>query len=121
MAAKKKTKKKLSPKFYYCEVWKMNYFYFIGWRDKDFSDYLISELDLHRDFSLSDGACLMIEVDGIVGNYIWTRDINKPETYAHECVHAANNTMVTAKCAPDFVNDESYCYLVENIFKQGLK
>lgn len=42
-------------------------------------------------------------------------------TLAHECVHAANRICCQIDQQPDPDNDEFFCYLVEDIFRQYCK
>lgn len=42
-------------------------------------------------------------------------------TLAHECVHAANAICRQIEARPDPDNDEFFCYLVEDIFRQYCK
>lgn len=42
-------------------------------------------------------------------------------TLAHECVHAAHEVMSWTDQKPDIENDEFFCYLVEDIFRQYCK
>lgn len=44
-----------------------------------------------------------------------------PATLAHECVHATHEICDWTGQKPDIENDEFFCYLVENIFRQYCK
>lgn len=113
MAAKKK------PKKYYCDVWKMHFVYFLGWDRGKFHSYIFEKFNYESSCSNGDASCLLIEDGGYTANYIWTRNKDDWAPFAHECVHAACNTLRLRGWIPDLNNEEPLAYLVENIFKQG--
>lgn len=77
------------PNHFYCELWKMNFYYFIAWKPKDFLKYMSDKFNYERKDGLvgTDGTTLVVADKPIV--CIWTRKRTDYPVLAHECLHAA--------------------------------
>jgi len=114
---------KRQPKYFYCETWKMNYYFFIGWSAKLYSKYIQEEYGHTMDINGAAGNCLDIEKNdnSIQIQTIWVDDKKDLPAIVHESVHAACNTLRRRGWNPDFDNEEPLTYLIENIFRQATK
>lgn len=112
------------PGFYWCEMWKENYYFFIGWTPEELSNYFNERWGRHVDASQSDGKCVEICLDdGTRVQCIWTRDESGPKlhsTLSHECIHAAYHTLDARGVKLDADNHEALTYLVELLIKKAI-
>jgi len=114
--------KKLKPKVFRCETWKMKYLFFIGWSKKDFALYMAKEFRYHdTDLDYADGATFYCTSGGNTITCIWTKKKRDYSVIAHECAHAANRTMHLSGWTMDYLNSEPYCYLLEAIMRKALE
>lgn len=111
----------LTPSFYYCELYKVTIQFCIGWPKEAVKTYLKSgfkwtgEID---DDSIGQMCPLNTKLEKIF--LIWTRDREDVVVLAHECLHAANQTLNHVGWTPQLLNDEPQTYLFENIFSRAL-
>ncbi len=111
------------PAFYFCDVWRMNYYFFLGWKWSDFTKYIEKNYD-HKptNTAIPTGQVLQINKDdGGCIMCIWVEKKNDYATLAHESLHAANWTLERAGWVPDLRNDEPQSYLMTNIFRKALE
>ncbi len=106
------------PKHHYCEMYKVNIYYFLGWLPKDFYTYAIKHFEIDLDMKRKGGFTLK----GPSGDYaIWTCKSDKDKCYlVHECVHTAAWILKDAGVRACFENDEAQAYLTEYIYKKAI-
>lgn len=112
--------KKKHPDFYFCELWRVNYYFYIGWDVKEFEDY-VEKKEGVRPQSPGVGKCFCVEREGgsaII--HIWVKKKTDYPTLAHECLHASNWTLGRAGWEPQLWNDEPQTYLMTNLMRQAL-
>ncbi len=104
------------PKHYFCNTFRQEYLFFIGWSRKEFDNYLLKKLGAKPDLGICYGACMNYEYDE--GNLIiiWTFDKKRVDITTHECVHAANYTLDLIGHHPSQKNDEVQAYLTQELF-----
>lgn len=107
------------PHWYYCDLWRTNFYYFLGWKWNDFCAYIKKHHDLHIDHMAPSGKCIMLPLEKGGQTLIWIAKKNDNCSLVHECVHAANWLTERAGYRIDQNNDEAYAYLVTNIFRQA--
>ncbi len=119
MKSKKRSRK---PTHYWCDMWRVNYYYFIGWPAEEFSKYMKKAFDHDAsDAHKSGGRAVLLDYEnGDCIICIWVPGKDDFSALAHECLHATNFTMRRAGCLPDLDNDEPQAYLLENIYQQAL-
>lgn len=116
-----KRSKSLKPGHYYCETFRMNYYYFICWPYEKFHSYMLKNFDYDAGPE-SNGKSAFDRKDSIV--CIWTSGLKGKEgkgaTLVHECIHAACFTLESRGI--DARNDagETLAYLTESIFRNAL-
>lgn len=105
------------PKWYYCELYKTNIYYFVKWKPDPFAKYALKNYSLQIDMAGKGGYSLHLDH----GFVIWTDPTDKHGSMlVHECVHTANGILQNAGVKPDFANDEAQAYLTELLFKKAL-
>lgn len=110
------TKKK--PRKFFCELYKVNILYFIGWPPEVFYKYALKHFDLDLTLTNYGGYTLKI-VNGVF--VIWTCPADKDRSaLVHESVHAAAWILKDAGVDACFENDEAHAYLTELIYKKAL-
>lgn len=107
------------PKHWYCETWKMNFYFCIGWRPEEFQKYMKKSFDYEFESRLKDGSTLLCNSDQGSIIIIWTRKRADHAVLTHESVHAANMTLSSRGWRPELENDEPQAYLVESIFRKA--
>lgn len=108
------------PRFWFCEVYRVNFYYFIGWKGRCFERYALEEFNHETDCSESRGKYLLVEKNNATINCIWIRKKKDYPALAHESVHAALSVFDYIGQKVDSEYDESFCYLVEAIIRKGL-
>jgi len=109
------------PKWYFCEHWRMNYYFFIGWKFEDYCKYILKNYE----YSVSPdprpiGQCLQLDKNSRSVIMVWIEDKSDVLSLAHECLHAANRALGRAGWMWDPWNDETQTYLMTNIMRQAL-
>lgn len=121
---KKKNKKKL-PSFYYDELYKQNFYFHLGWNEKEFFDYASENYGRNGDsLDFTDGLCLSIENKdiGARGVVVWIRKKNDIPSLVHEATHAALFTLGERGFNLTFSeSDETLPYLIEHIVRKALQ
>lgn len=117
MASKPRT-----PTHYYCPLWRMNYYFFVGWPWTEFKAHMVSEfgLEVERQ-SIPAGTTIPLFDTKRMGICIWVKSAHDASVWAHECLHATNLTLDLRGVVADFNNDEPQAYLMMNIMSQGMK
>jgi hypothetical protein len=114
----------MKPDFWYCELYKMNFWYFIGWPRESFDQWIRKRHDQdYETAKLSGAKTLLIENSDGQRIAIWVKKQPRPNMMAslcHECVHAAHWTLDLRGHKPDYNNDEPEAYLTEAIFRNGM-
>ena len=110
------------PEWHYCELYKMNFNFHIGWTQKQFEKYASEEYNHDRDYSSCNGVRLRIEdMDtGAVSSVIWVRNKNDYSGLAHECIHSALCILEERGIDARDSHGETLCYLVEYIMKAAM-
>lgn len=122
----KKTKKASRPKGlvpdYYLELFRMPYFFFIGWSEERLAKHMAVNFGYQLDASHSSGKCILL--DGPQGHAIciWTHAKDKsPSTLAHECIHAAMMTLSLRGVDARGDDGETLAYLVGHLMEVALE
>lgn len=110
----------MKPRFYYCDLYKMNFYFCIGWRPAEFEKYAKRTFDHELSLRAHRGKTLAVSNDRGMVIVIWTEKKRDFACLAHECVHAANFTLEARGCQPSFENDEPQAYLVDVIFSKAI-
>lgn len=114
------TKKKQKIIKYWCEIYRMNYYFFLGWPIDTFTNHMNKnygyEVEGHQRLT---GKTLQISSDGFSGFFVWVKDIENFPVLAHECLHATNWTLGEIGVHADFVNDEAQAYLLTALLRQA--
>lgn len=103
------------------DVWGITYLYFLGWKDKHYSTYLLKRwnfVDHNEGFV---GSYRPATFNSVMYGLIWTSKKTDLSTLVHECGHAASRTLDHRHYKFDVNNFEPYTYLSEAIFREGLK
>lgn len=121
-----KKKSKQRPGHYFCEVHRMNYYFFLGWGWKSFCSHMNKNYDyapqghprlLGQTIDLEYGP----KGNRRAGMFIYLKHKKDYATLAHECLHATNRTLETNGWHPDLLNDEPQAYLLTNLVRQALE
>ena len=107
------------PKFIYEATWRHNFYFCIGWSEKDFANYALKTFNYESDWSNGDGCCLLCANEGTEISVVWTRN-KKIDVIAHECLHAVFNLMEAKKIKLSNETDEVFCYLLQRLIKEVL-
>lgn len=114
----------MKPNWWFDEMFKENYYFFIGWKPKAIEAYLKKNYKLERDFSRCDGRTMeLTDHDGWSAQLIWTRYRSGPKfipALAHECVHAAMHILDRRGVKLDVDNHEALSYMVEILMRKAL-
>lgn len=110
----------MKPKYYYDECWRMNFWFFLGWKPSDTEKYLkkhwqFDSLNWDRDAKT-------IHFDDEKGKQciaIWLKDKKNIPALAHECVHAVHMCLDSRGVKPMFDNDEIEAYLTETLMRKA--
>ena len=109
------------PKFYYNELFKMNYYFCLGWDAVVFNKYLKKNFNHETDCSGKAGKSLLVEADQGRIIIIWVRSVKDLSVIAHECVHAAYWTLNAIGIDARNDDAETLSYVVENLFSKCIK
>lgn len=110
------------PKFYYCDVYRISYWFCIGWKPLEFDKFFKKKFGFDMD-SAGKGGFTAYCNDGkkeVIVIWVHPKEL-KSGALAHECVHAANMTLKERGVKPDFENDEPLAYLVGTLFEKAKK
>jgi len=111
-----------SPGWFYCKLWRVNFYFFIGWSEKKFSNYCKKHYSyINYDLESANGKCLQLNNGNCV---IWTRYKNRSKIgsdLVHEVIHAALFTLSKRGVQVSGTNAEPLTYLVDLILKKALK
>lgn len=111
---------KKTPIFYFCETWKQNFWFFIGWRAKDAEAFLLKRLGVTVQLGDAAGKTLEFVRENVRILIVWT--INKnPSLVSHEALHATNKCLFGVGCQASLENDEAQAYLLEDLMRNALK
>jgi hypothetical protein len=111
----------MKPKSAYNPIYKVNYYFCIGWKPEAFTKYIAKHFDYKTNCGLSDGKTIFATSDQGAILLIWTRRKNDYAVLSHECVHAANYTFEHIGHKLSTSNDEPQAYLVEYLMTEALK
>ena len=118
----------MAPGLFYDEIYKQNFYLFIGWSEKDYVNYCSKKLNVHikvtgrggqtMTFYLDDDTMIIVvfvsesgakkDIAGFLGNI------------AHECVHAVNYVFERIGHDQDVRNDEPQAYYVGTLVEKCL-
>jgi hypothetical protein len=119
-----KTKRSFrAPKYFYDEVWKQNFWYFIGWPEEKFKNYLKDYFNTDHDLRSCDGVCIALQGQAESVIAIWTRPKSGARFYevlSHESFHAAGMTLADRGHIFTYDNDEAMAYLLGAIVRNAL-
>lgn len=108
------------PSHFWCKVYKVNYFFCIGWSGVDLSEYMLKKWDHRYNPSGKDGACFHCEDDHGDSIIIWTRKKTDYPCMAHECCHAVNMVFDKKGLKFGLDNDECQTYMVECLMREAI-
>lgn len=111
----------MKPRHAYCEVFKMNFYFCIGWGPDQFAKYMQKNFNHDPKMKLAEGKTIMVENDKGRITIIWIKDRTDFPVLAHECIHAANFTLDVIGHIYDYENDEVMAYLTTWIIKKAMK
>ena len=121
----KKSKFRNHPGFYYDPCFRQNFYFFIGWSEDKFNNYMEKNFQSKlENISAVDGATGMIEDDEKDVILIWTRF--KPKSpkeigiLAHECLHAVGMTFEKVGVRYYQDNDEPFTYLLGRLVEEAM-
>lgn len=110
----------MEPKHFYCDLFGVNFYFFVGWSEKKFCEYTVNTWKKHcnvrdangftRDFVHKDNFIILI----------WTRRNVALPNLLHECLHATNITLEHVGILASFLNDELQAYYTQRLFKIAL-
>jgi len=107
----------MRPKHFYCEVYRMNFYYCLGWTQGEIEKYMKDRHKIDTTFDRVQGRVMFNKEEAIV--VIWTRKKSDINSLVHECVHAASFTLESRGVLISHLNDEAMAYLVEAIFRKA--
>lgn len=113
---------KAKPGYYFCEVWQMDFHFFLGWPWAEFRKHVLTKF--HREIEDSYPCGKAVQIDDPkqrAAMLIWTRKKNDYSTLAHEALHVTNWTLRRAGVQADFYNDEPQAYLMANVIRKALR
>lgn len=118
-------KRKRLPAFWFCEVYRVNYWFFIGWPVEDFKAFMKKRFNYQpkEDSTTCDGKTFVCTHNDSTIICIWTQQNAGKKfmgTLAHECVHAAINTLHPRGINTCDQNDEPLAYLVGALIRKAL-
>jgi len=108
------------PRFFYCEIFKENFWFFINWQEAEAFKYLEKHFNM-------DGVTLSNK-DGLTIDFgnrkiIYINNKRKGSKFysvlAHECIHAANMTFASRGLVSS--SDELLAYYVETLMRKALE
>lgn len=113
----------MKAKFYFCDVWRMNYWFYIGWNWDAFVKRVKKDFDytVDRDVVPDGISILATDKEGVTRVFVWTKKKDAPAILAHECLHAANRTLGRAGVHADFYNDEAQAYLMLTLIEKAMR
>ena len=115
-------KNKIKPAWYYCELYKMNFYFFIGWNAGKYAEYVLKNYNYElNNISSCDGNCLSIDIGSGHGKVICTRDKRSISTLAHECLHASIDTLTMRGIDIRDSNGETLAYYMEFLMEKALE
>lgn len=115
-------KKRKVPAHFYCDLFGANVYFFVGWSEKDFVDYLSKNYKQTAEINDSNGLTKQIIYKGTPLVLVWVRGGKRLQTtLVHEAVHAANLILYVAGVRPSFINDELQAYYVARLYKFGIE
>lgn len=113
-------KKRKVPAYFYCDLFGASVYFFVGWPQKSFADYMKKNYNCDVEITDSNGLTKQIIYKGAPLILVWVRGGKRlGATLVHESVHAANMILYVAGVRPSFVNDELQAYYVARLYKFG--
>lgn len=111
------------PKHWHCEMYDINFFFFIGWKPKHFEKYATEKLKIKVGTDTDDFLGLHYRTDYKKRpcSLIWTKKSNDIPCIVHECLHAAVSALSYVDVKFDIDNQEPLAYMLENIVKVAVK
>lgn len=106
-------------KHHWCPTWRFNFYYCIGWSEKDFKAYVEDSFNHTPNVKMANGTCLEVWNNDHHIFVIWVRKKSDLGSYLHECVHAAGMALTQRGWKYNAENDEPFAYLVQSIFEAG--
>ncbi len=106
----------MKPTHYWCDLWKMNFYFYLGWKPEEFKKYTTFD---GVSFEGVDGRMIWPKGPATQLIHIWIRKKTDMVSLVHECVHAAILTLDVRGVKLDADNDEPLAYLIEMIFSKA--
>lgn len=101
----------------YCEVWKWEFNFFLGWDWDNYCKHVHAECGFQFRQDAPLGYCCSINDSRT--SYIWVGDADNSSTLAHECIHAAVQCLCTTGVEINQYNDETLAMLVTWLMKEA--
>ena len=106
------------PRHLWEETFKMNYWFMVGYPEKEVEVWFKKQFDHDTDYSGCDGKTSVLERrDGMKTIVVWVRKKNMLPELAHEVCHAAMFTFTHAKILHTEETDQAFCLLLERLFR----
>lgn len=119
------SKKNRKPHFYWCELYKANFYFCVGWPRDEVKKYVQDEFDYETDFDFCEGKTIEAFRNNSQIILVWTSPADerkhKRTALVHECVHAACFALGQRGVGIDWPVCEPLTFMVENLFRQALK
>lgn len=110
----------MKAKHFFCEMYKVNFYYCLDWPLEHFAYYLKKNFNHDLRMNSPEGKCLIFNVKSASIIIIWVRSKKNTPILVHECVHAANMALDRAGVVADFNNDEAQAYLIDLVFRKAI-
>lgn len=108
---------------YYCELYRMNFYFCVGWTAEQFQKEMLKRFGYTPEMGGAAGKTIEWVPDdgGQTLIWVWVKKKNDYACLAHECIHAAHFCLKGRGIKPDFDNDEPVAYLVTILMDKALK
>ena len=117
-------KKRRKPGRYKATLLDADYYFFTGWSEEEFVEYCIKEYNYKPQIDNYTGLHLSVMKNKAIHNLIWVeakRGIRLYKDLAHECVHAAVDTITYYDIKIERHNHEILAYLVDVLMSKALE
>jgi hypothetical protein len=109
----------MTPKHYHLELYGVDYYFFVGWDQRAFTEYLDLKHDVDAQVSNYDSGATFFDEE-IQAVFLWVRQASDmASVLCHESVHAACYTLNWANVYIDTKEDEALANLAELIFMKA--
>ena len=106
---------------YYCELYRTQFVFLIGWPADALRGFLAERYGAHPDRHVENFAGITMRHvhEGAEELLVWAADAEDFATVAHECLHAANRCLAACGVETTNTNDEALAYLMTLLIKKA--